>query len=557
MADGDITALLSTSGVYLPPRGAEFMKFSFGFPEPAVEFGGYRFGFLVFSDENTYGLKRESMEAVPRDDGLELRCSRFVWAGGQESAPGYLTVQFRKGEHGLEWNIVAMMDRPVKTVTTVIRGIPRGKVSFGGGPSRDTGDDELLAGYPFSAGDLHGPGAAESLTTPVMAVESSGGRCIAVSPLDRQVRPKRFYFQPGPEGFRVEAIYEHDGWRNDHRVEVPAWRLVEAPSLDEATAPHFAHLEQAFQLAPWETRTDLPAWARDLALVTTFHGMHYTGYVFNHFASMEEILRWMAGRIPGNRVLVFVPAWDGRYYYDYPTYRIADRMGGEAGFRRLLDTGHKLGFRFLPMFGLNAANRRLPVWPTIANGAVSRIDGDIYNLNWVDWNNDRHQDGWLTYMNVGEDSWRNHLLERIDDIITRFGVDGYFLDISGGHVNARSGDMHLGTRRLVTELRRRHPEVLCVGEFPYDALHGFIPMFHVGLGPRWRKYSRNFSHLSHPAPGMGSSGVHESGFGRFDPKTLSLYPGTIPTLQVVDDTFTTHRETMAAIIEAAKQRVGI
>ena len=56
------------------------------------------------------------------------------------------------------------------------------------------------------------------------------------------------------------------------------------------------------------------------------------------------------------------------------------------------------------------------------------------------------------------------------------------------------------------------------------------------------------------APGRGSSGVHESGFGRFDPKTLSLYPGTIPTLQVVDDTFREHRDVMAAIIEAAKQR---
>jgi hypothetical protein len=51
--------------------------------------------------------------------------------------------------------------------------------------------------------------------------------------------------------------------------------------------------------------------------------------------------------------------------------------------------------------------------------------------------------------------------------------------------------------------------------------------------------------------------VHEAGFQRFNQETLNLYPTAIPTLQVVDDTFTAHRETMAAIIRKAKERAGI
>lgn len=51
--------------------------------------------------------------------------------------------------------------------------------------------------------------------------------------------------------------------------------------------------------------------------------------------------------------------------------------------------------------------------------------------------------------------------------------------------------------------------------------------------------------------------MHESGFGRFNTETLNLNPNAIPTLQVVDDTFTKHRDTMAAIIAAAKARAGI
>jgi hypothetical protein len=138
--------------------------------------------------------------------------------------------------------------------------------------------------------------------------------------------------------------------------------------------------------------------------------------------------------------------------------------------------------------------------------------------------------------------------------------EGFFagaLDIVGGHVNSTNGDMHEGTRRLVEDLRTRYPKVVCVGEMPYDALHGFIPMYHAGGGPRWQKYSRFFQHLSAPAPGRGSSGVHESGFGRFNNETLSLSPNAIPTLQVVDDTFTKYRDVMAAIIRQAKQRAGI
>ncbi|HMC54001.1 MAG TPA: hypothetical protein VKH19_02425, partial [Gemmatimonadaceae bacterium] len=98
------------------------------------------------------------------------------------------------------------------------------------------------------------------------------------------------------------------------------------------------------------------------------------------------------------------------------------------------------------------------------------------------------------------------------------------------------------------------PRVACVGEMPYDALHGFIPMYQAGGGSRWQKYSRFFQHLSAPAAGRGSSGVHEWGFSPFNQETLGLSERAIPTLQVVDDTFARHRDTMAAIIARAKAR---
>jgi hypothetical protein len=553
--------LTSTSEVFIPPRGRAYQKFSYDFPEPAVPFAGLRFSFLVFTFENAYGLDAALTTAQGTADEATVESTGLVWAGGQEKEPGLVSVRLRKTASGVEWDVTAEMHQPVKTVTTVIRGVPRGELSFGASDFYDHRDNEVLVGYPFSGGDLFGGNSAGGMTTPLAMVKSGDASFFAISSLDDRVRTKRFYFQPGPDGYRVEAIHEAEGWRHSNRLEVPTWRILRTTTAEDAYAPHFAHLERAYHLQPFDTRPDVPRWMRDLALVTTLHGMHYTGYIFNDYARMLEILRWMATQIPPERVMAFISAWDGRYYWDYPKYTVSRRMGGDAGFRRLVQEAHRMGFRIMPMYGTNAANRGQSVYANVVDAATAKIDGDPMDLNWVDWDNDRHQEGWLSYMNPGVDSWRAWLGGRIADMIDRYGVDAYFLDIVGGWTNNTKADMHEGVRRLVADLHARYPQVPCVGEMHYDALLEFIPMYQSGGGgiadPGVRKYAHFFQHLSHPAPGRGSTGVHEAGFGHFDPETLSLSPIAIPTLNVVDDTFDKYRDVMAAVIAKAKERAGI
>jgi hypothetical protein len=535
------------------------MKFSFDFPEPSVAFGGHRFSFQVYTDENTYAPDQAGMKATVNGDVMTITCDGLTWAGGQEKAAGKITANFRKSGTTIEWDAVVEMPRPVKTVTTIVRDVPRGRVSLGGNPPPQNPnlDSEVLGGYTFGAGDLHGGSPVPGISTPFAAVEAKPDEWFYASSLDDRVRPKRFHFQPGEAAFRLELIHEHDAWRNDTKVTVPRWRIGREATLDAAAAIHWNHIERAYRLPAWELRTDVPDWMRKTALVVTMHGQHYTGFMFNTYAQQLEILRWIATQMPAERVLIFLAAWDGRYYWDYPNYRVSERMGGEKGFRALITEGQKMGFRMMPMYGANSANRKQPVWSQIAAAETRKIDGDTYFLNWVDWNNDRHQDGWLTYMNLGAEPWRKHMTERIAWMIETFGVDAYFLDIVGGHVNSTTGDMHEGTKQMVLDLRKRYPKCFCVGEMPYDALYEFIPVYHAGGGARWAKYARFFSHLSAPAAGRGSSGVHESGFGRFNNDTLGLNPASIPTLQVVDDTFTRHRDTMTAIIQKAKDRAGL
>jgi hypothetical protein len=560
-SNGTLLPLTSSSDVFIPPRGRAFQKFSFDFPEPAVAFEGFSFAFRVFTAENTYALDRDAMTIATTDRALRLTCNRFVFAGGQLGTAGRLTAHLALRDDAVVCDVEAEMDRPIAAVATVVRGVPRGRLSAGGAPFFDPHDDEVLLGYPFSGSDLFGPQGNGGLTTPLVFVERPDGTVCAISARDDRVRTKRFYLQPGEHGYRVECLVEAEAWKPYNRLVTPTWHIAAGTTVAAAAAAHYGHVANAFGVLPWDTRPDVPAWMKRTALVVTLHGMHYTGYVFNDYPRMREILRWIATRIPADRVLAFLAAWDGRYYWDYPLYKASDRMGGERGLASLVSDAQALGFAVMPMFGANTANRRLPMFATIADAATERVDGDRFDLNWVDWNNDRHQDGWLSYMNLGVASWRTWLSDRIADAIDRYHVDAYFLDIAGGWVNNPKADMHDGIRLLVEGLRRRFPRVAAVGEMHYDALLGIIPMYHsfgqTIVTEHVQRYGRFFQHLSHPAPGRGSSGVHESGFNRWNPQTLSLTDSTIPTLNIVDDTFDAHRAEMDAVIQAARRRAGL
>jgi hypothetical protein len=493
------------------------------------------------------------MKVSPDGDDLLLECSGFVWAGGQQTADGTLRARFRSVNGFTEWEVLVEMAQPIKSVASIVRGIPRGRMAPGSEGFFDPGEDEILLGYPWGTTRQR---QARGINTPLAVIEASDGDYFFLSALMDQVRAARFYFQPGDEGYRVELVYEQAGWNRSNRLEGARWRAGRTRTADEAFGQHFAHVERAFRLPAWEARPDVPAWFRGIELVLSIHGMHWTGYIFNDFAKALKILQWTSGRIAPEKVMVFLPAWDGRYYWSYPNYDVDARLGGEDGFRRLIGEGQRMGFRFVPMFGLNAANADLPNDAQFADASTRDIDGNTFGLTWVDWDNDRHDEGWGRYMNVGVESWRRWMQERIARVIERYGVDGYFLDIAGGWVNNSQADMHEGLRQLVQDLRATYPHVLAVGEFSYDALQEILPVYHIfparGYPAGFDKYCRSFSHLSHPAPGRGSSGVHESGFGRFNPETLALTPHEIPTITVVDDTFDRYRDVMAAIIQRAK-----
>ena len=480
--------------------------------------------------------------------GTSAGSPRASWvAEARKPAQGRLVADFEVGADGvLSWRARAELPRPVKSITTVVRGLPRGRLSVSCNSFVDHGDDEKIFEYPQLFGGM---------STPLVVLEAQDGRLFELASRQTSVRPARFFFQPGPDGYRVELIHEHEGWARSGEAETHLWRVGAAVGYAAAADPHFAHVERTYGVPRFDSRADAPDWTRRIGLVLSIHGAHWTGYVFNDYARTLEILRWAATQVDPRRVLVFLPAWDGRYYWNYPNYQPDPQMGGAEGFRGLVTGAQALGFRIAPMFGANGANRAWPEFQAFSDAATRHVDGDGFDLNWVDWDNDRRNEGWMAFMNLGVESWRHWLRERISAVIRDFGVDAYFLDIVGAWENNLKADMHEGTRALVAEVAARHPGVPPIGEMLYDAQMAFIPMSQVvryPLHPTGQDaYVRNFEHLSRPAPGRGSTGVHEAGFSAFRPD-FPLDQRAIPTLTVVDDTFDQHRDAMAAFIARAK-----
>ncbi len=480
---------------------------------------GTEWALEVFTTENVYGLDADKTEF----DGSRLEASGLQLLGGQRRAPGTLTVDVRLSSDGAVcWAISASTGEVIKSTKLLLRNIPAELSNAGWwtattaaiktlGP---TSDAPVLLAYPWA-----NPG--DSWQTPWIC--AGEGPAVVISVRDGSVRAKRFYaYRPHwHDGEVVEIVCTAAAGSRGSAFESPQIRLRRCADHVEVRRDfedHLAWLEATYGLARWEERRDVPSWADQLDLVLTLHGQHWTGFVFNTFDQMAAILERVCEEVPGDRVLAYLPGWEGRYYWQYPTYAPGTDLGGAVAFGRLVATARRLGAHLMPMFGANGANvRRYPGW----DEAAFRSPSDLYVelVNKPDWDNDRAGEDEQVFLNPGEPGFQRHLVDQVNDVVERYGIEGVFLDTSACWFDDPRHDVYKGYRDLVDALHDRHPSLLVCGEGWYDALLGVFPMNQTWIDmtdpPRFddlpTRYSRVLGHLNEGAPGAGSTGVHEGG----------------------------------------------
>ena len=296
-----------------------------------------------------------------------------MWAGGRENAPGKLTASLRRAGTTIEWAVVAGMERPIKTITSIVRGVPRGQVSFGGGGFTDLRDGESLTGYPFGGGDLNSSG---SMGTPLLMIQASPTEIVYVSSLDDRVR--RAFYLAGRDVIAWSA-FTSDAWRNDKRAD--ARRSASAKRRQAMGGRASRSISSARTLSNWDTRTDVPAWIGE-SRWSPRSGQHYTSFIFNT-PPATEILRWMATQIPPNA------CWRSRGVGRPPAgLSLTNRRTAWAASTSALVAGASSASRScrctapIPRIGICRCGRPSPTAPRRSTATPT--------IDWVDWNNDRH-----------------------------------------------------------------------------------------------------------------------------------------------------------------------
>jgi hypothetical protein len=512
---------------------------SFDLRDPCFEAFGLRFSVHLVTLENLYGLDPGKTRVETRDDAVELRASGLAWAGQQERCPGEVEVRLRAESDGrIRVEVRASAPEPIRCVKLLLRDLDE---------PAEVPDHGQLWTYP------------KQIPAPLVCVRF-GDETIGVRAEDPRVREKRFAAyreRIGTHAGRgvLELIHEESAPDFSNAIEAPPFLIERGRGVEVLESEHADFLERTHGLAPWAERRDVPAWARELRLVVTLHGMHWSGRIFLRYSEMLDTLRFVAERIDGRHVLAYLPGWEGRYYWQYGEYRPEPRLGGDAGFAELCEGARELGIHVMPMFGANCANTRLRHFRDLDPAIhLKSATGSRFHGNLPDWDLSRaHDTGWQAWLNPGHPWWRDQLASQIETLARRFGFDAAFLDTTEIWINDRDHSVFDGLRDLAERLRHRLPGILLAAEYDYDALLAVFPLFQRAWwtpAPAWTsRYVKRFGHLCEGEP-EGRTGVHELGVFRPDPVLGS--DGLLATLAFQDGTLERSRDAVEKAIAAAR-----
>ncbi len=515
--------------------------------DPWFDVAGWRLGVQVTTFENVYGLNPDAVEITEEGGRTAIECRQLRWAGGQEGAEGRVRVEAEPAAGGLEVVVAADLAQKIRCAKLLLSSLPEGDVIGAFWRRSPLPEGGLVVNYPFP---LH---------TPLVFLAPEDEPHLYFQSLDNRVRSKRFAFYQQGDALTAELIFEEAAHEMSGSIHSAPWRFGRCDDSQAVVRGHMAHVERAYGLEAWERRRDLPQWAREIALVATLHGMHWTGYAFNTYDGMLGALSWIAERIEGSRVLAYLPGWEGRYYWQYGDYRPEPRLGGGQGFERLVKGARRLGVKLMPMFGMNCANGGLPGFEEWGAPSVMRSPSGLeFQGNRPDWDVSRsHDPGWQKWLNPGAPAWRERLVGQVSALVERYDLPAVFFDTQHVWVNDPEHPVYEGVIAVRDALKRRFPELLVVGEGWYDALGAATPVSHVGGPDQWpeafSKHCRTFLHLSAGDPGRGSTGVHELGYQDF-----RLAPDEAhwwPTLPVVDGSIERAPERAERVIEQARRYI--
>lgn len=515
---------------------AQFGPIGYDFKDSYVEFYGLHFAVRLSTESNIYCPEKKSLKIFNSSNNeLILSCDALSSAGGQLTTPGNIEIKItKKGDS--RFSISAKASHPseiCKTILILIKGIevrsfvseyPQAK-----GVKEFSKNSGIRVSYP-----------SRSATMPLVFITTPEEEWFVLSK-DKQVRRKGFacYYDQLSNEPVIILSHDEDTRTLSNVIESPEWNIGSGQTRLSIVKERCKELEQNFNLIPYKEKADTK-WIDELKLVAFFHGMHWTGHMFNTYEQMGDQLEWICETVEGKNVMAFLPAWDGRYYGTYPEHKADERMGGVEGLKQFVARAHQQEVKVVLMLGgPNLATFKFLEEHDMMDAALKGPDGYPQIQNWLDWNIDLSIETMGLIMNFGHPEYRQYMIDKTGDLFDTYDVDGVFLDGTLRWENSPDYSPYEGLIQYTKEIREKYPTKLVMGEDGYDVVYGLFDMFHTSGGPLGLenyllRYTRQFYYLSYPAEN-GSAGIHEIGWSNSSPTINSANPEyTIPSISMLD-----------------------
>ena len=515
---------------------SQFGTIGYDFKDSYVSFADLNFAVRLSTDNNIYCPNPEKLTIEkPSKNEIIVRSNSLSAAGGQLISNGFIELKISRGINQ-RISILASASHNTelaKSILVLIKGI---NVKYMVSEQLQAkGEQEfkdkigIRVSYP-----------SRSATMPLVFLTTPNEEWYVLSK-DKKIRRKGFacsydHLSDEPVFF---ISHDSDMRKRSTRIQSPKWVMGKNKNREQIVRERCIDLEKYFDVLPYSRKNDFHTdWIDNLKVVTFLHGVHWTDHVFNTYDQMGEQLEWITETIDGSQVLAFLPAWDGRYYVNYPEHKPDSRMGGSEGLKRLVKKAHQLGVKVVLMFGgPNLSTFDFLKKNNMMEAGLKTPSGQVELQNWLDWNTDLQKETMGLIMNFGHPKYLDYMINKTAELFDTFGIDGIFLDGTLRWQNSPDYSPYEGLVEYTREIRKRYPEKLLMGEDGYDAIYGHFDLFHTSGGPLGLenyllRYTRQFYYLAYPAEN-GSAGIHEIGWSNDSPTINNADPKfTIPSISL-------------------------
>lgn len=133
-------------------------------------------------------------------------------------------------------------------------------------------------------------------------------------------------------------------------------------SLNEAMARYDRWLQDELQIVPWADDPAVPRWVANVKLVVTMDMMRSNWTVAHDYADVANAAGELARAGAPPDTLFYLPGSNGAFDSGYPDHGPHEALGGSDGFRTMVESLHRHGFRLMlhaNAWGLDPCHREL------------------------------------------------------------------------------------------------------------------------------------------------------------------------------------------------------